>query len=205
MKTLILATRNYGKVKEIKKLLSDLPLKIISLEDLPELPPVVEDQVTFAGNAKKKAETIARECGGAVLADDSGLEVDYLEGRPGVYSACFAGPEAGDAANNNLLLKKLEAVPPAKRGAVFRCVMALALPGRETSLVEGACRGRIAEQPRGDSGFGYDPLFIYEPAGITFAQMSLEEKNMISHRARALQKIRILIEDLLGQEPEGGE
>lgn len=197
MKTLILATHNRGKVKEIKALLNGLPLLIKSLEEIAALPPVDEDQPTFAGNARKKAEAVVRVCGFAALADDSGLEVDYLQGRPGVHSAHFAGPGAGDADNNRLLLQQLEGVPPEKRGAAFCCVMALAQPGGETYLVEGHCRGRIAETPRGEAGFGYDPLFIYEPAGLTFAQMGLDEKNRVSHRGQALQKLRCLLEQLL--------
>jgi len=197
MKTLVLATRNRGKVKEMREFLSGLPLNIVSLNDLPDLAPVDEDQATFAGNAKKKAEFVTRVCGEAALADDSGLEVDYLNGRPGVDSAFFAGPEAGDEANNSLLLEKLRSVPFNHRGAAFRCVLALAMPGRETLLVEGVCRGRIVESPQGERGFGYDPLFLYEPAGHTFAQMSLEEKNRVSHRSLALQKLRNLLADLL--------
>ncbi len=201
-KKLILATRNRGKIDEIKALLDGLPLELLSLNDFPELPVVEEDKDTFAGNARKKAETIARACGFAALADDSGLEVDYLNGRPGVYSARFASPQAGDAENNRHLLSLMEGVPPEKRGAVFRCVMALALPGDNTYLVEGICRGRIAEEPRGDSGFGYDPLFIVEPSGLTFAQMGPEMKNKISHRARALRKLRVLLEELLAAGPD---
>lgn len=205
MKKLIVATRNPGKVSEIKALLSGLPLAIVTLDDLPEFPPVEEDQTTFAGNALKKAETIARAFGEAALADDSGLEVDYLDGRPGVYSARFAGPGAEDAANNDLLLKKLQGVPPEKRGAAFKCVIALALPETDSLLVEGSCRGRIGLSPRGGDGFGYDPLFIYEPAGLTFAQMELAEKNKVSHRGQALLKLRALLEELLAAGPQGIE
>ena len=160
-----------------------------------------EDEDTFAGNARKKAETIARVSGFAALADDSGLEVECLNGRPGVYSARFAGSQAGDAENNRYLLRLMEGVPLEKRSAAFKCVMALALPGGNTYLVEGSCRGRIAEEPRGDSGFGYDPLFIAESSGLTFAQMGPEEKNKISHRARALRKLRVLLEELLATGP----
>lgn len=197
MKMLILATRNSGKIREIKALLADLSFEILSLEDLPDLPSLEEDQDTFVGNAKKKAETIARRYGKAALADDSGLEVDFLDGQPGVYSAIFAGSGAPDAANNSLLLEKLQGVPPENRGAAFRCVLALAIPGGETHIVEGCCRGRIADSPRGAGGFGYDPLFIYEPSGLTFAQMGIEEKNKVSHRAGALKKLCALLEELL--------
>ncbi len=197
MTKLVLATRNRKKVSEIKAFLSGMPMEIITLDDLPDLPSVEEDQPTFAGNASKKAETIARACGEVSLADDSGLEVDYLEGRPGVYSARFAGPGASDEANNRLLLEKLQGVPFEKRGAAFKCVMALSLPAGETYLIEGSCSGRIAESPRGKAGFGYDPLFIYEPAGLTFAQMGSEEKNKVSHRGQALRKLCALMEEFL--------
>ncbi len=200
-KKLILASRNRGKIDEIKTMLDGLPLELLSLNDFPELPAVEEDEDTFAGNARKKAETIALACGCAALADDSGLEVECLNGRPGVYSARFAGPQAGDAENNRYLLSLMRGVPPEKRSATFRCVIALALPEGKTYLVEGSCRGRIAEELRGDSGFGYDPLFIVEPSGLTFAQMGPDEKNKISHRARALRKLRALLENLFATGP----
>ncbi len=199
MRKLLLATRNRGKVREIKGLLDGLPVEVLSLEDYPEIPPVEEDLPTFAGNALKKAETAARASGEIALADDSGLEVEALNGQPGVYSARFAGPGADDEANNRLLLEKLNAVPPERRGAVFRCAIALVLPGGETHLVEDSCPGRIAPSPRGSGGFGYDPLFIYEPAGLTYAEMDQEAKSKISHRGKALRRARMLLEDLLSK------
>lgn len=194
---LVLATRNPGKVREIRALLQSLPLEILSLDDFPGLPEVVEDQPDLAGNAAKKAGATARFTGEMALADDSGLEVAALGNRPGVLSARFAGPGADDETNNRFLLSHLLGVPPAGRGALFRCVVALALPRGKIHLVEGNCPGRIAAAPRGAGGFGYDPLFIYEPLGLTFAEMKPEQKNAVSHRGEALRRVRGLLEELL--------
>jgi len=136
-----------------------------------------------------------------IMADDSGLEVEALGGQPGVYAARFAGPGADDAANNRLLLEKLRGVPPERRGATFRCAIALLFPDGDTFLIEESCRGRIAESPRGSAGFGYDPIFIYEPAGLTFAEMGEEAKNRVSHRGKALHRARRLLERRLEQQP----
>lgn len=197
MNSLVLATRNRGKVREIEELLAGLPLEVISLQERPDIPEVEENLPTFAGNAVKKAEAAARASGEMALADDSGLEVDALDGMPGVLSARFAGSGAGDQTNNRLLLEKLKGVPPEKRGARFRCAVALAIPGGTTHLIEESCPGRIAEAPRGSGGFGYDPLFIYEPAGLTFAEMEPGGKNEVSHRGKALRGVRLLLEQLL--------
>ena len=194
---LVLATRNRGKVEEIRALLRDLPLEIVSLDQLAGIPAVKEDQATFSGNALKKAAAVAAACGLPAVADDSGLTVDALGGRPGVFSARYAGPGAGDAANNRLLLAELKGVPLEKRGAAFVCALALVIPGGKTHLIEESCRGRIAEAPQGENGFGYDPLFFYEPAGRTFAQMETAMKNRVSHRGKALRRLRILLESLL--------
>lgn len=193
---LLLATHNQGKVQELEGLLTDLPVELFSLSDYPDLPNVVEDGVTFKENAVLKAETICNLTGEMVLADDSGLEVDYLDGRPGVYSARFAGEKASDAENNDLLLKLMQSVPAERRGARFTCVIALARPGQPTRTVEGHCPGRIATAPAGDKGFGYDPLFI--PAGEkqTFAQLDRETKNRISHRGRALEQAREILKEI---------
>ncbi|MGI5875936.1 MAG: ribonuclease PH [Dethiobacteria bacterium] len=196
-KKLVLATRNDGKIEEIKRLLSTFPLEIYSLKDFKDLPPVEENGATFLENATLKAEIISDLIGEMVLADDSGLEVDFLGGKPGVYSARFAGKEATDEKNNALLLKMMENVPLPERGARFVCVMALSIPGKKTLTVEGTCRGKIATAPRGNLGFGYDPLFIPEKEKKTFAEMDQESKNKISHRGQALQKIQTLLDDLL--------
>lgn len=200
MKKLVLATSNAGKISEIKALLEGLSVEIVTLDQFPDLSMPEEDQPTFAGNAAKKAEAVSRACKAMALADDSGLEVDALNGRPGVRSARYAG-EAGDYnANNRLLLEEMKNVPLEKRNAHFVCAIAISHPGRVTCLIEERCSGRIATGLQGSAGFGYDPLFVYEPAGVTFAQMSREEKNEVSHRGKALRRARKLIEELLSEE-----
>lgn len=190
---LVLATRNPGKVREMAALLADLGVTMRSLFDVPGAPEVEEDGRTFAENAVKKAETIARFTGLPALADDSGLEVDALGGAPGVFSARYAGEGASDAANNEKLLAALAGVPAERRTARYRCVLALAAPGMPTVTVEGVCEGRIAEQPRGTGGFGYDPLFYLPGRGKTMAELRPEEKNAISHRGQALRRLKALL------------
>lgn len=185
---LVIATKNQGKLVEFKQLLSDLPFEIISLSDYPELPDIEETGETFQENAALKAETVMRFTGEAALADDSGLEVDALDGRPGVYSARFAGAGKGDKANNEKLLAEMAAIAQNKRTARFRSVIAIARPGLATSFADGSVDGWILEAPRGTGGFGYDPLFFFPPAGKTFAEMVTHEKNLISHRSRALKE-----------------
>lgn len=194
---LVLATANRGKIEEIKALLIGLPVEVLTLEDYPGLVMPAEDRDTFAANARKKAEAVSAFTGQMALADDSGLEVEALGGRPGVYSARYAGEDAGDRANNELLLEELKTVPRSRRKARFKCAMALAVPGNDTSIIEATCPGTIACSPQGEGGFGYDPLFIHEPTGISFARMSRAEKNRVSHRGKALQKTRLLLEKLL--------
>lgn len=187
---LVLATRNRGKVEEIRELLSGLGIEILSLEDFPDVPEVLEDGKTFEENARKKAEVAARCTGLPALADDSGLEVDALNGAPGVRSARFAGDDATYAENNAALLRLMEGVLPEKRTARFRCILALAFPDGTVRTMEGACEGRIAEESKGDHGFGYDPLFFVPELGKTFAQISRTEKGKISHRGRALRRLK---------------
>jgi len=199
VKKLVFATGNRDKVSEMKALLEGLPVEILTVDHYPELVMPEEDQPTFAGNAAKKAEVVARHSGEAALADDSGLEVDALGGRPGIHSARYAGEEGNYAANNRLLLEELASFSPERRGARFVCAIAVAIPGEQTYIIEESCPGRIAESLQGEGGFGYDPLFVYDPAGITFAEMSAEEKNAVSHRGRALCRTRKLLEQLLNQ------
>jgi XTP/dITP diphosphohydrolase len=188
---LVLATRNQGKIREIEKVL-DLPgLSIRSLKDFRDVPEVVEDGRTFLENAIKKAQACSQTTGQAALADDSGLEVSCLKGAPGIYSARFSGPEAKDQDNNQKLLSLLEGVPEVERTARFVCQMVLYLPDGTWIQTEGFCPGIIATAPRGEHGFGYDPVFYLPAFGKTMAELPLEEKNRISHRARALQKIRV--------------
>ena len=186
---LVIATSNQHKLKELKTLLEDFPLTILSLKDFPDMPAVVEDGKNFYENALKKALTVARQTDKLTIADDSGIEVDALDGKPGVYSARFAGEDATDEANNTKLLKELEGVSSDKRGACFKCVLVIAQPDGETAFVEGACRGTIIHEARGEYGFGYDPLFLVPEYDKTFSEITPEEKNKISHRARALEKL----------------
>jgi XTP/dITP diphosphohydrolase len=186
---LVVATRNAGKLREIRRLLGERGMAVKGLECFPELPEVVEDGDSFAANARKKAETIARLTGRLTLADDSGLSVDALAGRPGVYSARFAGPCASDEDNNHCLLRELVGVTAGERGAAFCCVMALCTPEGRCELFEGRLNGRILAAPRGTGGFGYDPLFLVPEYGRTLAELPLDIKNRISHRGRALRQV----------------
>lgn len=195
-KRLLLASFNEGKISELKEILSPLPLEIISLRDIPCISPVEETGSTFKENAILKAETYSRLTGEMVLADDSGLEVEYLGGKPGVFSARFAGEEATDEQNNALLLNMMQNVPPDKRKARFVCSIALAVPGKKTRTVEGICKGDIVTVPRGEHGFGYDPLFLSAEKGKTFAEMDPLTKSRISHRGRAMRKVLKLLKDI---------
>jgi XTP/dITP diphosphohydrolase len=186
---LVIATSNQHKLKEFKAILKGFPLTILSLKDFPDIPAVVEDGKSFYENALKKALTVVRHTDKITVADDSGIEVDALDGKPGVYSARFAGEDATDEANNTKLLKELEGVSSDKRGACFKCVLVIAQPDGETAFVEGACRGTIIHEARGEYGFGYDPLFLVPEYDKTFSEITPEEKNKISHRARALEKL----------------
>lgn len=193
VRTIVLATRNTGKAGEITATLGLADVKFLTLQDFPLMPEVEEDGATFEENALKKARAVARHCNCPALADDSGLEVDALNGLPGVRSARFAGEEATDAENNSRLAELMQPIPAGRRGARFVCVLALVDPSGEETVVRGECEGCILESPRGTGGFGYDPLFFYPPLGRTFAEMLPEEKNRVSHRARALEGLRDLL------------
>jgi XTP/dITP diphosphohydrolase len=184
---LVLATHNRGKSEEIRGFLKDSPVEIKDLNDFGPIPQPTEDGKDFEENAYKKASFTAKILGLPALADDSGLEVDALGGAPGVYSARYAGPEATDEENNNKLLEALAGVE--NRTARFQCVLSLAVPTGFALTYEAACEGIILEEPRGDKGFGYDPLFYYPPMGKTFGEMTLEEKSRVSHRGLALQEL----------------
>ena len=191
MKKLLVASNNQGKIKEIRATLDDFKLKILGLKEFPQIPEIKEDGNTFKENALKKARTGAEKTGLLTLADDSGLVVDYLNGKPGIYSARFAGADATDADNNQKLLKQLKGVPSQKRTAHFKCVMALVDPKKEKEFTKtGTCNGVITNEPRGDQGFGYDPLFLLPGYEKTMAELPAEVKNKISHRAHALEKIK---------------
>lgn len=181
---LIVATSNRGKVKELDALLRDRAI-VETLLDHPEVGEIVEDRDSFEGNAGKKAEEVSRIVGRPALADDSGLCVDALGGAPGVYSARYA--PGSDRDRYQKLLAEIASVPAGSRSARFVCAMALAVPGRETVFVRGVCEGEILFAPRGEGGFGYDPVFLVAGRSETMAELPMEEKNRISHRARALQ------------------
>jgi len=186
MKTLVIATRNTGKLNEFNQLLATFQLNVISLLECPDIPEIAETGASFTENAILKAEAVTGYTGEFAMADDSGLEVDALGGRPGIFSARFAGLSADDAANNEKLLEELREIPLPDRTARFRSVIAISGPGYKTRVAEGVCEGLVITEPRGKGGFGYDPLFFVPSAGKTFAEMAESEKNAISHRARAM-------------------
>ncbi len=187
---LVLASRNRKKHREMADLLAPLNITVASVADFPQAPEVEETGATFAENAALKASEVAMAVGRWTLADDSGLAVDVLDGGPGVFSARYAGPHASDQDNNRKLLAELCDTPDEKRGAQFICHLAVADPEGNIRLeVEGRCRGRLLRKPRGESGFGYDPLFWIPEYRKTFAQLSLTTKSVLSHRARAFHKL----------------
>lgn len=194
---LVISTRNEKKFKEIKRLFRHSKIKILSLKRFPGLPKVVEDKKTFNGNAVKKALIISSRVSRLVLADDSGLEVFYLHGRPGVHSSRYAGPQKDDRLNNLKLLKALKNRPPSERKARFQCVMAIADRGRLIRAVEGVCEGAIGVRMEGGSGFGYDPIFIPKGYKRSFAALGSKTKDRLSHRAKALRKAKRVIEGYL--------
>jgi XTP/dITP diphosphohydrolase len=185
---LVIATRNQGKLREIRRLLEETEIRVLGLDAFPDLPEVEEDGETFADNARKKAVTVARLTGRLTLADDSGLEVMHLGGAPGVRSARYAGADADDAANNRKLLAALAGIPRTGRRGAFVCAMALCGPDADCRFFSGRLEGILIEEPRGDGGFGYDPLFLVPEYGKTLAELPLEIKNRISHRGQALRQ-----------------
>jgi XTP/dITP diphosphohydrolase len=186
--TLVIATRNPGKIAEIGDLLQDFPVTVKSLADFGPIPPVEEDGDTFEENAYKKASFTARVLGLPALSDDSGLAVAALGGAPGVHSARYAGAGAGDRQRCAKLLAELKG--RSDRRAAFACVLSIAVPGGAALTYEGRCEGVIAEAPAGENGFGYDPVFYYPPLEKTFAQLSREEKSRVSHRGHALRELK---------------
>ncbi len=195
---IILATRNAGKAREIRAILGTFPATIFSLADFPELPPVVEDGETLEENALKKARQVFEATGIPALADDTGLEVFSLNLRPGVYSARYAGPNATYEDNNKKLLAELNQLPSGSaRGARFRAIAAFT-DGISERTTEGICAGRISEKISGTGGFGYDPLFVPEGFDLSFAEMSEEMKNLISHRGRAFRLMLSVLNEIFG-------
>ena len=198
MLRLLLATTNKGKAAEYRDLLRGLDLESLTLDQAGISQEAEENCNTFEGNARSKAEFYAALSGLLTLADDSGLEVDALGGEPGVRSSRYAGDNAGDAERVSFLLNRLRDIPQEKRQARFRCVIAIAQPGRTTQTAGGTCEGFIALEPKGDNGFGYDPLFYLPEYGKTIAELPPEVKNRISHRGRAAEKARLLLVNLNG-------
>jgi XTP/dITP diphosphohydrolase len=193
MRDLLLATTNQHKLEEYRAIFSDLPYRLLSLRDISLKMDVEETGTTFAENAELKAVAYAKASGLLALADDSGLEIDALGGAPGVYSARFAGSEASYETRFRLILERLRGLPEEKRTARFRCVIAVAEPSGYYQTVEGIIEGRIAHAPRGESGFGYDPIFLVPDLGKTTAELTPELKNRISHRGRAAQLAAALL------------
>ncbi|MDD5427054.1 MAG: XTP/dITP diphosphatase [candidate division Zixibacteria bacterium] len=196
---LVLATNNEDKIREIKNLLDDLPVTILTADDFLEFPDPQETGQTLEENAILKARQVAEFCEMAALADDSGLEVDALGGAPGVFSSRYAGENVTYADNNRKLLAELKDVPIEKRTARFRCVIAVCWENGTVETVEGTAEGYITEDSVGMKGFGYDPVFYYPPSGKRFSEMTVEEKNLVSHRGKALQNARTLIMERLNK------
>ncbi len=197
MTDIVIATKNKGKIKEIKAILSPLNLNIIGLEDYPDIPQIIENGSSFEENAIIKAQTVAKYTSKMAMGDDSGLEVDFLNGQPGIYSARFAGENATDYMNNQKLLDLMANVSSGQREARFVCAIAISLPDELIGTVSSNCEGYICENPRGTSGFGYDPLFIARDYNLTFAELNLDIKNKISHRAKAINKACLMLEKYL--------
>lgn len=193
LREVVIATRNPGKLREIASILAPLPVKFLSLKDFPEIQELVEEGSTFAENAGMKARTIARLTGRLAIADDSGLAVQALEGRPGVFSSRYAGEKATDQERCQKLLNEMAAVPEGRRQATFVCAVAVANPAGKMQVVQGECQGHISLAPRGKHGFGYDPIFFVPEYGKTMAELEPEVKNHISHRARALEKLKLIL------------
>jgi XTP/dITP diphosphohydrolase len=197
MKEVIIATKNPGKAKEFEHIFAERGVVVRTLLDFPEIPEVEETGLTFEENAILKAEAVSHALGKMVISDDSGLMVDALEGRPGIYSARYAGEPKNDQNNTDKVLSELEAIPDEKRSARFYCALAVAVPGSETITVSGTCEGRILEERRGTNGFGYDPVFFVPEKGLAMAELSSEEKNKFSHRANALKKLDVVLDSIL--------
>jgi len=196
---LLIATHNRGKLIEYQQMLADLPLELVTLDDVGIPDDVEENGATFAENARAKAVEYARRSGLLTLADDSGLEVDALGGEPGIHSRRYAGENKSDPERIAFLLAKLRDVPREKRTARFRCAIAIASPRGEVRECDGTCEGVIEFAPRGTNGFGYDPVFLFPEGGVTMAELPAEEKNKVSHRARATEGARRILEGMSGK------
>jgi XTP/dITP diphosphohydrolase len=187
---IVLATRNKKKIEEIKRVIGDMPVSVLTIDDFPECPEVKEKGVTFRENAIRKALTVAQFTGKPALADDSGLEVDSLSNAPGVFSSRYAGESATDKKNMEKLLHEMRSIDDDKRNARFVCCLALVFPDCRLEIFSGQVEGRIGREPKGSGGFGYDPLFYPEGRDKTFAEMPADEKDALSHRGKALREFR---------------
>jgi len=196
---LLIATHNRGKLVEFQELLADLPIELVTLDQIGIQDDVEETGETFAENARSKAGEYARRSGLLTLADDSGLQVDALGGEPGVLSKRYAGENKSDPERVAFLLDKLRDVPRGRRSARFRCVIVIAAPSGEVYECDGECEGLIEFAPRGTNGFGYDPVFLFPDRGVTMAELSSDEKNRISHRGKAAEKARKVLERLIAE------
>lgn len=200
---LVIATNNRNKIREIKDKFADIAgLELVPLDEFPDPPEVIEDGSSFRENAFKKARDVASYTGSPSMADDSGLVVDALQGRPGIYSARYGGEFATDADRNRIILKEMRDVPVERRGARFICAIAIVFPDGRSFFAEGYCEGVIAETMKGAHGFGYDPIFYLPEHGKTMSELPLHEKNRISHRAKALESAREILEKINQQYPD---
>ena len=195
MGTLLIASHNRDKAQEVSALLNGIGVKVVTLDEYPQVGPIEEDADTLEGNALKKAREVFRQTGVPAVADDTGLEVRYLNDAPGVYSSRYAGPRASYADNCRKLLDRMKGVPARRRAARFRAVVAFVAPDGFERTAEGICTGVIMESPRGTGGFGYDPLFLPSGSAQTFAEMSSDVKNRISHRAKALEALNPVLQE----------
>ena len=191
---IVVASRNLGKVAELKRLLEHLSVNVLSLDDFDDIPEIIEDGETYEENALKKARVVHQATGKIVLSDDSGLEVNALRGRPGVRSARFGGDDLTDYERSMKLLDEIKETPEDERGATFQCRLAIVGPNGMEKVVSGSCRGSIIPAPQGGSGFGYDPIFLPSEYNHTFAELSPDIKNRISHRGRALEKAALFLD-----------
>ena len=197
MNEVIIATKNPGKAKEFEHLFASKNISVRTLLDYPEIGDIDETGETFEENAVIKAETISEQLNKMVIGDDSGLMVDALDGRPGIYSARYAGEPKDDQANIDKVLDELSNVAEENRSARFYCALAIAIPGKETITVSGTCEGEILNERRGINGFGYDPVFFVPELGKSMAELPSEEKNRISHRANAIQELSGILESII--------
>ncbi|WP_342432505.1 XTP/dITP diphosphatase [Neobacillus sp. FSL H8-0543] len=199
MKEVIIATKNPGKAREFEHIFTPRGVSVRTLLDFPEIEDVEETGSTFEENAMLKAEAVSKQLNKMVIGDDSGLMVDALEGRPGIYSARYAGEQKDDQQNLEKVLFELAGIPEENRSARFYCALAVAIPNQETITVSGTCEGRILEEPRGVNGFGYDPIFFVPDKGVAMAELTGDEKNVISHRANALKKLDVILDTIIGK------